>query len=164
MALAAFDDQRLQLATVSTDGLLAIWDASSSALVQQHARPTHLAVQWTCIAWRPSASGNRGRAGSLLALGSDSGAVVLWDLQLGRIVQELRGHTQAVNDVVFDPTGQSLLTCARDRQVLVWSLPGGELLQTYAAGQAAVQRMLPTPSGEHVLLASSALRLVRRDS
>ena len=165
MALAAFDSERQQLATVSVDGLLAVWDAASSALVQQHARPTHLAVQWTCIAWRPSADGGRGgRAGGFLALGADSGAVILWDLQLGRIVKELRGHTQAVTDVAFESTGQSLFSCALDRQVLVWSLPGGQLLHTYAAGQAAVQRLLPTSSGEHLLLASSALRLVRRDT
>jgi hypothetical protein len=165
MALVAFDSERQQLATVSVDGLLAVWDAASSALVQQHARPTHLAVQWTCIAWRPSADGGRGgRAGGFLALGADSGAVILWDLQLGRIVKELRGHTQAVTDVAFESTGQSLFSCALDRQVLVWSLPGGQLLHTYASGQAAVQRLLPTSSGEHLLLASSALRLVRRDT
>ena len=37
MALVAFDSERQQLATVSVDGLLAVWDAASSALVQQHA-------------------------------------------------------------------------------------------------------------------------------
>ena len=38
----------------------------------------------------------------------------------------------------------------------------GELLHTYAAGQAPVQRLAPTSSGEHLLLGTTSLRLLKR--
>ena len=68
-----------RFATVAEDGLLTLYDVSSGQLLQQHARPTHLAVKWTCIAWwlKPA-----GEELGLLALGTDSGLVVVWDLKL----------------------------------------------------------------------------------
>jgi WD40 repeat protein len=145
-----------RLATVAEDGLLTIYDAVSGELQQQHARPTHLAVQWTCIAFWPQSES--------LALGTDSGLVVVWNLAVGRIAHELRGHTQRVLDVAYEAGGETLLTCGRDRQVCCWRVASGELLHTFAAGQAPVHRLAPTASAEFVLLGSTALRLMRRDT
>ena len=74
-----------------------------------------------------------------LALGTDSGLVVIWDLAVGRVSHELRGHTQRVLDVAFEAGGSTLLSCSRDRQVCCWRVASGELLHTFDAGQAAVQ-------------------------
>ena len=149
-----------RFATVSEDGLLSVWDSEAAGeLQQQHARPTHLAVRWTCMAWwQPDAAAGH------LALGSDSGVVVIWDLAVGQISHELRGHTQRVNDVAFERGGKTLLSCSRDKQVCCWSAATGELLHTFAAGQAAVQRLAPTFSASHVLLGGTAIRLVRASS
>ena len=145
-------------ATVSEDGLLSVWNTDGGALSQQHPRPTHLAVRWTCVAWwQPE-----GAAG-MLALGSDAGLVVIWDLSLGQIAHELRGHTQHVTDVAFEKEGHILLSTGRDKQVCCWNATSGELVHTFAAGQAAVERVVPTASGNHVLLGSTTIRLVRRD-
>lgn len=146
-------------ASVSTDGMLSLWDVASSSLTQQHPRPTHLAVRWTCIA----AHAQDERTG-LLALGSDSGVVVVWDLALGRIVHELSGHTQSVHAVAFEGSGRTLLSCGSDRQILTWSLDRGEILHSFATGTAAVNRMVPTSAAEHLLLGSTGIRLVRRDT
>ena len=148
-------DAPCRLATVSEDGVLAVWDTTNGTVVQQHARPTHLAVRWTCIAWHTA---------GLIALGTDSGLVVVWDLALGRVVHELHGHTQHVNDVTFDVDGHSLLSCAQDRTIMCWGIPGGELRHTQPAGQAAVQRLLCTSTSEYVIVASNAIRLLRRDT
>ena len=142
-------------ATVSDDGLISLYDASSGELQQQYTRPTQLAVRWTCVAQLPN---------TVLALGTDSGLVVIWDLAVGRVSHELRGHTQRVLDVAFEAGGSTLLSCSRDRQVCCWRVASGELLHTFDAGQAAVHRLAPTASGSHVLLGSTALRLVRRDA
>ena len=95
--------------------------------------------------------------------GSDSGVIAVWDLGVGQISHELRGHTQAVNDVAFEKSGKTLLSCGRDKQVCCWNASSGELLHTFSAGQAAVQRLRPSFSGEHVLMGSTAIRLMRRE-
>ena len=150
-----------RFATVAEDGLLTLFDVGSGQLLQQHARPTHLAVKWTCIAWWMDPADE---ALGLLALGTDSGLVVIWDLALGRVSHELRAHTQHVLDVAFEAGGGTLLSTSKDRQVCCHRVATGELVHTFSAGQAAVHRLSPTGAGEHVLLGASALRLVRRDT
>ena len=39
-----------RFATAAEDGVLSVYDTTTSALLVQHARPTHLAVKWTCLA------------------------------------------------------------------------------------------------------------------
>ena len=125
--------------TVADDGLLTVFDTASGEVLSQHTRPPRLAVRWTCVAWWPAAA-----AAGVLALGTDSGAVIVWDLALGRVAHELRGHTQRVLDVAFEAGGKTMLSTGRDRQVCVWRVSSGELLHTFATGQAAVHRLAPT--------------------
>ena len=43
-----------------------------------------------------------------LALGSDSGVIAVWDLAVGQISHELRGHTQAIHDLQYEQNGKTL--------------------------------------------------------
>ena len=139
MSLAAFghtpgDGTPERYATVSDDGWLHCWGVAGSSLDAQYPRPTHLAVKWTCMRWR------QGSPATVLALGADSGVVVVWDLALGQIVHELNGHTQRVNDVAFGgaDSGKTLLSCGDDRKVCCWDAASGELLHSWSSGQTAV--------------------------
>eukprot|EP00966_Prymnesium_polylepis_P123915 2865587-Prymnesium_polylepis.1 len=87
----------------------------------------------------------------MLALGSDSGVVVVWDIARGEIVHELRGHTQAVHDVAFSdsPSGPQLLTTSEDRLVCRWDLRSGEQVVSHKTGKAAVHRLALAASGSH---------------
>ena len=160
--LSSFDhaERPRRFATVSVDGRLGVWDTATSTVSHSFPRPTHLAVRWTCIAWQaatePSSDG-------LLALGSDSGVVVVWDIARGEIVHELRGHTQAVNDVKFlsSDAGAQLLSCGDDRVVFCWSMRTGEQVEAHKTGKSAVHCIAVTASSSHALLGSSMIKMVR---
>ena len=47
-------------------------------------------------------------AGRLLASASDDETVRLWDVQSGRLVRTLEGHTGSVESVAFAPDGRLL--------------------------------------------------------
>lgn len=157
--LFAFDhgDRPRRLATVSSDGRVSLFDTASSSLSKSFARPTHLALRWTCISWQSS-----GAADGLLALGSDAGVAVVWDVARGEIVHELRGHTQTINDVSFcsSASGPQLITASEDRQICCWDLKSGSQLATHKTGKTAVSRLAVTSSASHVMLGSSMLKLV----
>ena len=121
------------LVTVSGDGRLNLWDTVTSSLRQQLARPTHLAFRWTCVAWQSPRPGKSGTSPpGLLALGSDTGLVVVWDVQRGEIIHEIEAHTHRVNRVAFDSAGV-LLSTGEDKQVCTWSCESGEQLSTFKA-------------------------------
>lgn len=154
------------LVTVSSDGRVNLWDTVTSTLRLLLVQPRHLASRWTCVAWqapRPTGSGkSKTAAPGLLALGSDSGLVVVWDVQRGEVVHELEAHSQAVHDVVFD-SGGALLSCGEDRLIKSWSCESGEQLDVLKAGKAAVHRLALSADGTHVLLAGTTIRLMKRE-
>jgi WD40 repeat protein len=43
--------------------------------------------------------------GTRVLTSSDDGTARLWDMSDGQLVRELRGHTGAVRNAVFSPTG-----------------------------------------------------------
>ena len=53
----------------------------------------------------------------------DGGAIGVWDVAGGELVDELPGHTQAVTAIAVSPDGTKLLTSSRDGTVRTWPLP-----------------------------------------
>jgi WD40 repeat protein len=66
--------------------------------------------------------------GTLLASGSNSGLIVLWDATTGKKRHELAGHRGAVHFLRFLPDGKTLLSAANDRQLIRWDVGAGKEL------------------------------------
>ena len=77
-SLRAFSPDGQQLAEAAPDGRLQLWDTGSSTLRQELARSSHLALRSTCVAWH-----GKSAAAALVAVGTDGGAVLLWDAARG---------------------------------------------------------------------------------
>ena len=61
------------------------------------------------VAFRPD--------GRRLATGSLDGMVKVWDLESGREVLALKGHTKGVFGLAFSPEGQRLASASQDKTV-----------------------------------------------
>jgi pre-rRNA-processing protein IPI3 len=59
---------------------------------------------------------------SVLALGTDSGAIILWEIQTGRQISTPAAHLAPVTCLAVDEESNFLLSGADDSNVLVWSL------------------------------------------
>jgi len=55
--------------------------------------------------------------------------VLIWDVDSGKIVQQLEGHTQRVNTVDFSHDGKTILTSSRDGTARIWDTETGKELQ-----------------------------------
>lgn len=60
----------------------------------------------------------------LVATGCVDGVVRLWDLRTAQCVQQLRGHSDAVQAVAFSADGSLLLSGADDGTARVYALRG----------------------------------------
>lgn len=58
----------------------------------------------------------------MLALGTDSGAIILWEIQTGRQVSTPAAHLAPVTCLAVDEESNFLISGADDSNVLVWSL------------------------------------------
>jgi WD40 repeat protein len=61
--------------------------------------------------------------GKLVAVGSQNGAINLWQVDGFRWVRELKGHTGAISGLTFSPDGTWLASGSEDGAVIVWGLP-----------------------------------------
>lgn len=67
--------------------------------------------------------------GKLLLTGSEDGSAILWDLETGLIVHELKLHLFGVIEVAFSKSGKLCLTVSRDSTAAIWDVESGAMLQ-----------------------------------
>jgi WD40 repeat protein len=92
-----------------------LWDATTGQELRKFG-PDVLNRQFppvTTVAFRPD--------GKHLAAACTDYRVLVWDVQTGRLVHTLSGHTNSVVGVAYSPDGNRLATASQDRRVKVWS-------------------------------------------
>ncbi len=91
-----------------------------------------------------------------LAVSRLGGPVQVFDLQQGRPVAELRGHTGHVVFLAFSADGSLLASASLDRTVRLWRLPGGESVGAPLQHSLPVIRAILTDDGRHLVSAAMA--------
>ena len=175
--VAAFDGSGETLALLSADGRLKLWDTATGTLAQSFTEPDHLVQRYTSLAWAPVAVGGRQRNNQkkrakkvarpgLIALGTELGTAVLWDIVRSEVVQRLgadaatAGHAGRVNDVVFSPDGATLYSCGDDKRVQAWDVGTGATIgKALKAGKSAAHRMAVSPDGNVLAVAGLQIKL-----
>ena len=65
-----------------------------------------------------------------LISGSTDATIKLWNLQTGKLLSTLTGHSRAILSVAISPDGKTLASSSRDGIIKLWNLHTGEVLQT----------------------------------
>jgi WD40 repeat protein len=165
-----------RVVTGSETGTVAVWDAASGDCVRRM-RPRASAEALYSLA-------HMGGARGLVAAGTASGNVLIWDTTNGVEAGELSGHTAVVRCVVFLPAegqgGQSgqgdssdasdgdwLFTASDDKSVRVWKVNGGaggharRLFKTLEGHTEAVFRVVPLPERHDRIASAGTDKTVR---
>jgi WD40 repeat protein len=92
----------------------------------------------------------------LLATAHGDGIARVWDTNTGRVLKELRGHTQWVWSTAFSADGSLLVTSgAVDGTARVWDPNTGDLIYVLRGHTGSVGSARFSPDGESVITASS---------
>lgn len=143
------------LATGSRDGTAIIWSTAAWAPVRTLRNPDP-----DTVFEQPGAAGMvEGVAfspdGTLLAMASRGGSVLLWDVGTGQLLETLKGHSSAVEAVAFSPDGRTLASGGGDQTVRLWNVETRrELLQLNPGNVELNQIGLLTfsPDGKRLLV------------
>lgn len=63
---------------------------------------------------------------------------MLWDIESGKDLATLHGHTERIPDVAFSPDGTAIASALRDGTVKLWNVKTGENIHTYRGGGYSV--------------------------
>jgi WD40 repeat protein/serine/threonine protein kinase len=157
------------MCTRKCGGMLVIANPQRAAMEQQPTAPSeavetlspllpkkttrHDKVLWghvhpiTCFAFRPD--------GCVLASGSASGAIRLWNVAQGSELNCLRGHTSSVSSLAFSPQGSWFVSGSWDRTLRAWDAPQGVQLYCLRRHDAKINGVAFTADGERVVSVSA---------
>jgi len=93
--------------------------------------------------------------GGVLAVGDETGAVVVCDAFHGEALRTLTGHTDRVYALAFDPAGDRLATAGHDEEVRVWDPMTGECLHLLGGHSTRVWTLQFSPDGTRLATADA---------
>jgi U3 small nucleolar RNA-associated protein 5 len=152
---------RESIASIGTDdGGLRLWDARSGRLTAHYPSMLSASVKFTSMAYFAGNDANgKGRgagagAGALVALGSSSGKIVVWDLQTAAVLQRIEAHGRSVTDICFTSDGQRLLSGSQDGMICEWNV--GDKRKISAINTNAPVSKLALSADDSLLVAASS--------
>lgn len=112
---------------VLTDATLAGLSADGQRVLTREGDGMRLydARAFTPIARMPAQTSAflQANAGGVFATAATDGAISLWEFERGDPVAQLKGHIDAVEQVVFAPGGKRLVSFGKGRTAKLWGLP-----------------------------------------
>jgi len=106
-------DQNI-LVSCAYDGLVKLWDITTQKCLQTFS--PNEGDKKMCF-HDLSINGH-----GVIATGTNNGQIILWDVNSGKIVKTLEGHTDMVLAVNFSEDGAKLFSGCKDTSVRVWNL------------------------------------------
>ncbi|MBD2606491.1 CHAT domain-containing protein [Scytonema hofmannii FACHB-248] len=126
----SFSPDGKTLASTSEDKTVKLWDINTGREIKTFKGHTNMV---NTVSFNPdgkilaSASGDNTSNPFRISLGGDY-TVRLWDINTGREMKILKGHTNKVNSVSFSPDGKTLASASDDTTIILWNLDLDDLL------------------------------------
>jgi WD40 repeat protein len=93
--------------------------------------------------------------GDLLAAGTTKGEVRIWQAATGRLLFNLRGHSNWIQAVIFSPDGRSLASSSTDGTIRMWNTASGTCFQTLSGTDGRLLSLTFSPDGQFLISGGS---------
>lgn len=140
----------------SRSGELMIWEVSDGSLVRRFQAPHEDTI--LCVRFSPD--------GKTLATGGADRMVKLWDVESGKLIKTLEGHTHHVTALAWNVNRRQLASGSADATVKIWNLDSGQTTRTISGLKTEVTRLVYVGRDDRIGIAGgdSYFRVYRTDN
>jgi WD40 repeat protein len=89
-----------------------------------------------------------------MAVSGGGASVRLWDVALGKLIYDLRGHRDEVMAVAYDPAGRYIASAAKESRILLWDTATGKLAHELGGHRHHVSDLAFSRDGRRLLSGS----------
>lgn len=153
----AFSQDGTKIATMDNDGqasdqtaVIRIFDRATGALLSKRKLPFVVSGDIGYEGLSPDWS----RAAIPINRGLN--LVEIFDLDTGKVIATLAGHTAYITEATYSPDGKRIITISNDATAKVWDAETGKELLTLEGITSALQRALYSPDGKKIATAERA--------
>jgi WD40 repeat protein len=86
--------------------------------------------------------------------GDSDGEIEVWDVEQGKYLRTLKGHTDSVTCVSVSADGKRAVSGSRDKTLRVWDIESGECIKTLFGHEDGIECVSLTPLGNVAISAS----------
>jgi WD40 repeat protein len=129
----------------SRSGELMIWNTDDGKLIRRFETPHRDTV--LCVRFSPD--------GKSLATGSADRMIKIWDVESGKRINTLEGHTHHVTSVAWNASGRQLASGSADATCKIWDVGTGKANRTISGLKSEVTRLLYIGHEDRVGIVSS---------
>jgi WD40 repeat protein/beta-lactamase regulating signal transducer with metallopeptidase domain len=153
---AAFAPDGKTIVSAGRDSTIRVWDAATGAELKRLDPFRDLKTPASAEALALAPDGKR----VVVALGN---AVVVLDLDSGKVLRQFDGHTTNVLGVAFSPDGKTVLSGGTDSSVRWWDVETGREIHVFDGHRDSVRVVQFSPDGRRVLSAGGGARNAEED-
>ncbi|MEA5505114.1 NB-ARC domain-containing protein [Halotia wernerae UHCC 0503] len=132
----AFSPKGDILASASEDHTVRLWKTSTDKRLEPLEPPLQEHTDKVrAVAFSPQGykiTDKQDQASCILASAGDDNTVKIWDVNTGKCLKTLEGHTKRIWSVVFSPDGRIIASGGEDETVRLWSMETGKCLKIFS--------------------------------
>lgn len=150
----AFAPNGPMLASAGEDGRILLWDSKTKE------KPRELAAVKGPLSGVSFQPGGRLIAASAYGV-NRPGEAYVWEIESGKLVATLTGHTSRVSGLAFSPDGTTLATVSHDKTVRLWDPASGAEKRTFAQHGCPLSCVAFSPDGTQIASAGGQFQANR---
>ena len=85
----------------------------------------------------------------------EDSTIRVWDVDTGKLLHTLTGHTKQIRHIVFSPDGRIIAAGSEDKTLCMWNVATGKLLHTLSGHMHYVNSVAFSPDGSTIASVSS---------